>query len=76
MVLREKLFTHVLSIRIMSPSLFMSQSSDFRGRMHHNTNAGRYEIDHRAALFGNQYAAKKDDPELVRIIYLHELNSS
>lgn len=47
----------------------MSQSSDFRERMHASTNK-KYDIDHRAALFGNQYASKRDDPELVcRIIY-------
>ena len=46
----------------------MSSGSDFRGRMS-QTNK-RYDIDHRAALFGQQYASKRDDPELVRILFV------
>lgn len=42
-----------------------SSSSDFRDRMHSKNNNSRYEVDHRAALFGNQYAARRDDPEIV-----------
>jgi hypothetical protein len=48
----------------IAPSEFMSSSTDFRDRMH-SKNTKKYDIDHRAALFGSQYAARRDDPELV-----------
>lgn len=41
-----------------------SSGSDFRGRVPAQTGK-RYDTDHRAALFGNQYASKRDDIEMV-----------
>ena len=41
-----------------------SSGSDFRGRIATQTGK-RYDTDHRAALFGSQYAAKRDDLEMV-----------
>lgn len=44
---------------------YMSKPTEFRERMQNNTSK-KYDVDHRAALFGQQYASKKEqDPELV-----------